>query len=274
MVKVAIIQDIFKDKYEINIKKILKSIKKAVSKGGLIIVLPELPEGIYFCEKENDIYFDDAKSKKYHPFFFTIKHLAKLLNIVVILPFFEKKGSFYFNSVSVIDSNGENLGIYRKSNIPTGPGYEEKFFFKNGNTGVRVWQTNYGKIGVGICWDQWFPEISKSMVLMGADILIYPTAIGIEPTEDRVKTRTFWQRSIQGQSISNVIPVVIANRVDHNETGLYYGHTFVTNHFGKIIAEVNEGKIDILYCSFNFKKIKKIRGSYGFFRDRRNDLYI
>jgi len=199
--------------------------------------------------------------------------LAQKLNVVIPLSFFEKSGQVYYNSLAMIDADGAILGIYRKSHIPDGPGYEEKFYFRPGNTGFKVWKTKFGNLGVGICWDQWFPECARAMVLMGADILLYPTAIGSEPEEPNLNTKDPWQRAMIGHAVSNVIPVVAANRIGTEGNQTFYGHSFIANHRGDKVAELNDTQTGSITARFDLEEIRRNRASFGFFRDRRPDLY-
>ncbi|CAN1210315.1 N-carbamoylputrescine amidase [Tumidithrix helvetica PCC 7403] len=257
----------------INIAKITDFVLKASERGAQVILPPELFEGAYFCREERDRFFDWAHPVADHP---TIQHfqsLAQKLKVVIPLSFFERAGQTYYNSLATIDTNGEVLGIYRKSHIPDGPGYEEKFYFRPGNTGFKVWQTAFGKIGVGICWDQWFPECARAMALMGADVLLYPTAIGSEPEEPDLNTKDPWQRAMIGHAVSNVIPVAAANRVGKEGSQIFYGHSFIANHRGDKVAELNATEEGILLAQFDLETIRRNRASFGFFRDRRPELY-
>ncbi|AFY71205.1 N-carbamoylputrescine amidase [Thalassoporum mexicanum PCC 7367] len=273
-VKVAVLQAKLNGDRHDNIAKIIDLAIEASGNGANIILIPELFEGKYFCNLERDEFFAWAKPAAEHP---TVKHfqaIADKLNAVIPVPFFEQAGQAYYNSVATIDATGEILGIYRKSHIPDGPGYEEKFYFRPGNSGFKVWPTVFGKVGVGICWDQWFPECARAMVMQGADILLYPTAIGSEPDEPDLDTRGPWQRAMVGHAVSNIVPVAAANRIGREaENQFFYGHSFIANHRGDIVAQLGAHKEGVGYASFDFAQIRRDRASFGFFRDRRPELY-
>jgi N-carbamoylputrescine amidase len=199
--------------------------------------------------------------------------LARELHVVIPVSFFERSGQVYYNSLAMINADGAMLGVYRKSHIPDGPGYEEKFYFRNGDTGFKVWDTTFGKIGVGICWDQWFPECARSMVLMGAEILLYPTAIGSEPEEPNLNTKDPWQRAMIGHAVSNVIPVAAANRIGLEGSQTFYGHSFIANQRGDKVAELNDTEEGVITAEFDLDTVRLNRASFGFFRDRRPELY-
>jgi N-carbamoylputrescine amidase len=256
-----------------NIAKISDFVLQAAAEGAQIILPSELFEGAYFCREEKDIFFEWAHPVSESPAIAHFQALAQQLNVVIPVSFFEKAGQVYYNSLAMIDAGGEILGVYRKSHIPDGPGYEEKFYFRPGNTGFKVWQTKFGNVGVGICWDQWFPECARAMVLMGADILLYPTAIGSEPEEPELNTKDPWQRAMIGHAVSNIIPVVAANRIGTEGNQTFYGHSFIANHRGDKIAELNDTQEGIIAAKFDLELIRRNRAAFGFFRDRRPDLY-
>ncbi len=256
-----------------NIAKISDFVIQAAAEGAQIILPSELFEGAYFCREEKDIFFEWAHPVSESPAIAHFQALAQQLNVVIPVSFFEKAGQVYYNSLAMIDAGGEILGVYRKSHIPDGPGYEEKFYFRPGNTGFKVWQTKFGNVGVGICWDQWFPECARAMVLMGADILLYPTAIGSEPEEPELNTKDPWQRVMIGHAVSNIIPVVAANRIGTEGNQTFYGHSFIANHRGDKIAELNDTQEGIIAAKFDLELIRRNRAAFGFFRDRRPDLY-
>ncbi len=270
---VAAIQAKLSDDPAANIDHLSELVRDAHRQGAQVILLPELFEGHYFCKEERDIYFQRAHPVKNHP---TIAHFSALaleLGVVIPVSFFEKAGTVYYNSVAVIDASGVNLGVYRKSHIPDGPGYEEKFYFRPGNTGFRVWRTRYGKIGVGICWDQWFPEAARAMTLMGAEILLYPTAIGSEPHDPTLDTKDPWQRVMVGHAVANVIPVVAANRVGDENGQVFYGSSFIADPRGDLVAVGDRQSEAVLVHAFDLDSIERLRAAYGFFRDRRPGLY-
>ena len=270
---VAAIQTAFSEDKSINITRITNLVREAAGKGAQIILPPELFEGHYFCREEREQFFNNAHPVEGHPTIAHFQQLAEELNIVVPVSFFEKTGPTYYNSVAIIDAGGTVLGVYRKSHIPDGPGYEEKFYFRPGNTGFRVWTTRFGRLGVGICWDQWFPECARSMVLMGAELLLYPTAIGTEPQDLTLDTKDPWQRVMIGHAVANTVPVVAANRVGCEGGQTFYGHSFIANHRGDKVAELGRADEGIIYATFNRAEIALSRASFGLFRDRRPELY-
>lgn len=272
-IAIAALQCALNDDITTNIARVSDLVIEAANQGAQIILPPELFEGCYFCREEKDVFFDWAYPVDQSPAIAHFRLLAKKLNVAIPLSFFERDGQVYYNSLAMIDADGEILGIYRKSHIPDGPGYEEKFYFRAGNTGFKVWKTKFGNLGVGICWDQWFPECARAMVLMGADILLYPTAIGSEPEEPNLNTKDPWQRAMIGHAVSNVIPVVAANRVGIEGNQTFYGYSFIANHRGDKIAELNDTESGIITATFNLPEIRRNRASFGFFRDRRPDLY-
>ena len=233
----------------------------------------ELFENIYFCTYEKDEYFALAKPAAGHPTIERFQALARELGVVIPLSFFERDGQSYYNSLAMIDADGSVLGVYRKSHIPDGPGYEEKFYFRPGNTGFKVWETRFGRIGVGICWDQWFPEAARAMVLQGAEMLFYPTAIGTEPEEPLLDTKDPWQRAMIGHAVSNVIPVIAANRYGAEPRQEFYGHSFIADHRGNKVAELSRAETGIIAATFDLDLIRRNRDAFGFFRDRRPELY-
>jgi len=272
-ISVAAVQASFSTDTDSNIKKMTELVMGAAKKGANIILMPELFENVYFCTFEKDEYFDLARPAQNHP---TIQHfqkLAKDLNVVLPVSFFERDGQCYYNSMAMVDSDGTVMGIYRKSHIPDGPGYEEKYYFKPGNTGFKVWPTKFGNIGVGICWDQWFPETARAMMVMGADLLFYPTAIGTEPEEPNLDTKDLWQRAMIGHAVSNVVPVIAANRIGQEMQQTFYGHSFISDHRGNKVAELDGKETGIITADFNLEAIRRNRAAFGFFRDRRIDLY-
>ena len=199
--------------------------------------------------------------------------LAKELGVVLPLSIFEKDGPHYYNSLVMVDADGSLMGVYRKSHIPDGPGYEEKFYFRPGNTGFKVWETKFGNLGVGICWDQWFPETAREMMLMGADILLYPTAIGTEPEEPDLDTSAPWRRAMVGHAVSNVVPVCASNRIGNEDGQTFYGTSFIANHRGDIVTDMDRTGTGYRVATFDLDEITKARAAFGFFRDRRPDLY-
>ncbi len=273
LITVAALQTSFTEDLATNVAKVTDLVRKAAFQGAQVILPSELFEGPYFCREERDEFFDWAKPLTEHP---TIRHfqqLAQELAVVIPVSFFEKAGQNYYNSIAIVDADGALLGTYRKSHIPDGPGYEEKFYFRPGNTGFKVWPTRFGTLGVGICWDQWFPECARAMVLMGADILLYPTAIGSEPQTPDLDTKDPWQRVMIGHAVANVIPVVAANRIGTEGEQTFYGHSFIANQRGDKVAELGRAEEGVVCASFDLAEIRRNRASFGFFRDRRPELY-
>lgn len=273
IVKVAAVQESFNEDKQKNIEKLGAWTRKAAGEGAQIILLPELFENIYFCTYEKDVYFDWAQPAENHSTIKYFQQLAKELSVVIPVSFFERDQSCYYNSLAMIDADGEVKGIYRKSHIPDGPGYEEKFYFRPGNTGFKVWDTRYARIGVGICWDQWFPECARALTLMGAEILFYPTAIGTEPEDSSLDTKDPWQRAMIGHAVSNVLPVVAANRTGEEPRQTFYGHSFICDQRGNKLAELGSEEKGIITAEFDLDQIARNRASFGFFRDRRPELY-
>ncbi len=271
---IAIIQLEFDEDINNNISMIKHQIKEAARQGAQIIVLPELIQGHYFCKVQNECFFDYAWSWKEHPCVLEFSKLAKELNLVIPVSIFERDGVHYYNTIVMITVDGSILGLYRKTHIPDGAGYQEKFYFRPGNTGFKAWQTPYGKIGVGICWDQWFPEASRSMCLLGADILLYPTAIGSEPLKPDLNTRQPWRRVMQGQAVANMVPIATANRVGKEQNQIFYGSSFICDPYGEIIAELDSHQPGIQLACFDFEQIQRLRAGWGFFRDRRPEYYL
>jgi len=260
-----------------NVSNAEKLVRQAASEGAQIILIQELFESQYFCMDQKEELFELSKPFDNHPTIKKFSELAKELKVVLPVSFFEKANRAHYNSVAIVDADGSILGKYRKSHIPDGPGYQEKFYFNPGDTGFRVWNTKYAKIGVGICWDQWFPEAARSMVLSGAELLLYPTAIGGEPEDDGFDSSDMWQRAMIGHSASNQIPVIASNRIG-TEKGIdienyFYGRSFVTNHVGDKIAEGSRDKEEVLIGKINLSEAETLRNVWGVFRDRRPELY-
>jgi N-carbamoylputrescine amidase len=265
------------DNIEDNINKAEAMVRKAAAQGAQIILIQELFETLYFCQKEKPEYYNYATEVSENRAIRHFKKVAKELGVVLPISFYEKLNNARYNALAVIDADGEVLGVYRKSHIPDGPGYEEKYYFNPGDTGFKVWNTRYGKIGVGICWDQWFPEAARCMALMGAEILFYPTAIGSEPESPEVDSRDHWQRCMIGHAACNLMPVVASNRVGSEKIGdseiKFYGSSFITNGVGEKIAEAGRTEETILIAEFDLDAIAYQRTEWGIFRDRRPDLY-
>ncbi len=271
--KVAAIQFTPSDDVQENIGRVAAYVREAAGKGADVILPPELFCGYYFCKTQEEAHFARAFPWQDHPAVQQLAELADELGVVIPVSIFEKDGPLYFNSLVMIDADGTLLGVYRKSHIPDGPGYQEKYYFRPGDTGFRVWDTMKGQIGVGICWDQWFPEAARAMSLMGADVLMYPTAIGAEPQDPSLDTAARWRRAMQGHAVSNTIPVVAANRVGDEEGQVFYGTSFITDQTGEIVTELGREEQGVLVAEFDLDEIDRERAAWGFFRDRRTDLY-
>ena len=260
-----------------NLAQAERLVREAAAKGAQIILIQELFETPYFCQKPNPDYLKLATRVEDNPAIRHFQALARELEVVLPISFFELAGRARFNSVAIIDADGSNLGIYRKSHIPDGPGYHEKYYFNPGDTGFKVWQTRYAKIGVGICWDQWFPECARSMALMGAELLFYPTAIGSEPHDHSINSRDHWQRVQQGHAGANLMPLIASNRIGREEQDGYditfYGSSFIANQFGEKVQELNETDTGVLVQTFDLDELEHIRSAWGVFRDRRPNLY-
>jgi N-carbamoylputrescine amidase len=261
-----------------NILRAEKLVREAAGKGAQIILIQELFETPYFCQDEIHAFFSLAKPLAENAAIAHFAPIAKELGVVLPISVFERAGQNFFNTIVILDADGTNLGYYRKSHIPDGPGYSEKFYFSPGDTGFKVWDTKYARIGVGICWDQWFPETARAMVLMGAEILFFPTAIGSEPQDPTLDSRDHWQRTMQGHAAANLTPLVASNRIGTepgaNGTSLtFYGSSFIADHTGGKIAEASRTEEAVLTATFDLDAIAHIRASWGVFRDRRPDLY-
>lgn len=274
---VAAIQMACTDDKHSNISKAVEWVKYAAAKGAQVILLQELFETPYFCQIEKLEYTNLATTVHENEAIKTFQELAKMLSVVIPISFYERSNNALFNSVAMIDADGSILGTYRKSHIPDGPGYEEKFYFNGGDTGFKVWQTQYGKIGVGICWDQWFPESARIMSLMGAELLLYPTAIGSEPEVDAMDSKDHWQRCMQGHAAANIVPVVASNRIGKEVDGsseiVFYGSSFITDERGAILKECSRTQEEAILHTFNLDDLYMARMDWGVFRDRRPDLY-
>jgi N-carbamoylputrescine amidase len=272
-VKVAALQAPFSTDTKANVTMMMEMTFEAAQLGAQVVLLPELFENIYFCTYEKEQYFELAKPLKDHPTLAEFQKLARSLEVVIPVSFFEREEQSFYNSLAMIDVDGTILGVYRKSHIPDGPGYEEKYYFRPGNTGFKVWPTRFGNIGVGICWDQWFPECARAMVMQGADILMYPTAIGTEPEDAGLNTKDPWQRAMIGHAVCNAVPVIAANRVGKEPRQSFYGHSFICNHQGEKLVELDQNETGIITSEFDLAKIRNYRAAFGFFRDRRPELY-
>jgi N-carbamoylputrescine amidase len=263
-----------------NIAKTSDLVRDAASRGAQVILPSELFQGPYFCVAQEEQWFAQAHPWRTHPCTLAMSELAAELGVVIPTSIYEKEGPHYFNSLVMIDATGEALGVYRKSHIPDGPGYMEKYYFRPGDTGFRVWDSRHGRIGAGICWDQWYPEAARAMALMGAEVLLYPTAIGSEPHDPTLDTALPWRRAMQGHAVSNVIPVVGANRTgfepwDNYPNGgqRFYGSSFIADHRGDLVADLGRDDEGVVAATFDLDFLATHRAAWGFFRDRRPDLY-
>ncbi len=271
--KLAALQLALPGPLDANIAAVEVLVREAAAQGAKIILPPELFEGPYFCQAQDERFFAGAAPVTAHRAVKAMQALAKELQVYIPCSFFEKDGPHYYNSLAMIDDAGDVMGVYRKSHIPDGPGYTEKFYFRPGNTGFKVWDTRYGRIGVGICWDQWYPETARAMMLMGADVLLFPTAIGDEPAAEELDTSRLWRRAMIGHAVSNVVPVVASNRIGVEGAMTFYGHSFITSERGDLVTEYGGGESGVLVAEFDLDLVRKHRATFGFFRDRRPELY-
>ncbi|AFV01700.1 N-carbamoylputrescine amidase [Dehalobacter sp. UNSWDHB] len=276
-VKVAATQMRCTSNVEENIAGAETLVREAAARGAQIILLQELFETPYFCQKEKSDFYVYAAELENNQAVKHFRKIARELEIVLPISFYEKKNYARYNTIAMIDADGEILGKYRKSHIPDGPGYEEKFYFNPGDTGFKVWQTRYATIGVGICWDQWYPEAARCMTLMGAEILLYPTAIGSEPLDQTVDSKDHWQACMLGHAAANLIPVVASNRIGVEEQDdskiTFYGSSFIAGPQGNKIAEAGRNEETVLVAEFDLDQLEVQRLEWGIFRDRRPDLY-
>jgi N-carbamoylputrescine amidase len=253
-------------------------VRKAAGQGAQVVLIQELFAAPYFCIEQHARYFDLAQPAEGHPLIAAFSALARELGVVIPVSFFERSGPAFFNSIAMVDADGRVLGVYRKSHIPQGPGYEEKYYFSPGDTGFRVWDTAFGRIGVGICWDQWFPECARSMALMGAEMLLYPTAIGSEPPAPGYDSQPHWETVMRGHAAANILPVVASNRIGtevapEGREVTFYGSSFIADHTGQLVAKADRKTEAVLVHRFDLDAIAALRASWGLFRDRRVDLY-
>jgi len=260
-----------------NIAQAEEQVRAAAAKDAKIILLQELFETPYFCKDLDSRYFELAHDMDSSSLLKKFSALAKELDVVLPISFFERANNTFFNSIGILDASGELLGVYRKSHIPESPGYQEKFYFSPGDTGFRVWQTQHATIGVAICWDQWFPEAARAMVLQGAQALLYPTAIGSEPGYPDIDSRGHWQRVMQGHAAANCVPVVASNRIglEQGESCdvTFYGSSFITDNTGRMLVEADRDHQDVITAELDLEKMQCERAAWGLFRDRRPDLY-
>lgn len=276
-IKVAVTQMACSSDTRKNILNAEKLVRQAASLGANIILLQELFENLYFCQVEKPEFMDFATELENNPAVKHFQKIAKELGVVLPISFYERKNKAKYNSLAVIDADGSILGIYRKSHIPDGPGYEEKFYFNPGDTGFKVFETKFAKIGIGICWDQWFPETARCLALKGAELLFYPTAIGSEPKYPDIDSKDHWQMCMRGHAASNLIPVIASNRIGievfDDSKITFYGSSFITGIQGELIKEADRVSESVLMTEFDLDEISRKRSAWGIFRDRRPELY-
>jgi N-carbamoylputrescine amidase len=274
----AVTQTACSDDLAANVDRAESLVREAAGLGANIILLQELFEGPYFCKKQKFEYFSLAHEARLDdPLLARFSDLARELGVVLPVSFFERAGKAYYNSMAMMDADGRMLGLYRKTHIPQGPGYEEKYYFNPGDTGFKVWETAFGKVGVGICWDQWYPECARSMALMDADVLMYPTAIGSEPTMPDCDSMPHWRRAQQGHAAANILPVCASNRIgtetDDDVTMTFYGSSFITDPMGELLADADRTTRGVFTAEVDFDEIRNFRTGWGFYRDRRPRHY-
>lgn len=273
-ITVAAMQLAFSSDEAANIANVSELVREAAAKGAQVILPPELFEGPYFCRVEDEGYFSHARPTHSHPAVLAMQKLAAELKVAIPTSFFEADGPHHYNSLAMIGPDGSVQGVYRKSHIPDGPGYEEKFYFRPGNTGFKVWPNVAPvTVGVGVCWDQWYPETARAMMLMGAEVLFYPTAIGSEPHDPSLDTTRLWRRAMVGHAVSNVVPIVASNRIGNEEGQIFYGSSFICNERGDMLAEFGKDETGVLVAEIDLALVKRHRAAFGFFRDRRPELY-
>jgi N-carbamoylputrescine amidase len=277
-VTLAAVQMSMTDDVDRNVATAERLVREAAASGAQIILIPELFEGLYFCVDQLPEHFARARPVDGHPTVEHFRRLAAELGVVLPVSIYERAGQATFNSVAMIDTDGSVLGVYRKSHIPDGPGYTEKYYFNPGDTGFRVWPTRFGNVGVGICWDQWFPESARCMALQGADFLLYPTAIGSEPPSPEWDSSGHWQRVMQGHAGANLMPVVACNRFGFEQgkadrSITFYGSSFIADATGAKVAEAGRDNEAVLTATFDVDELRTMRNTWGLFRDRRPELY-
>jgi N-carbamoylputrescine amidase len=272
-VTVAALQLAFSDVVEENIAAVTELVREAAGKGAKLILPPELFEGHYFCRTQDEGHFTRALPAGEHPVVQAMQQLAAELQVYIPTSFFEADGHHHYNSLAMIDDKGAVMGVYRKSHIPDGPGYSEKFYFRPGNTGFKTFRTPFGTVGPAVCWDQWYPETARTLMLEGAEILLFPTAIGTEPHDPDLDTSRLWRRAMIGHAVSNVVPVVAANRIGTEGDQRFYGHSFICDQRGDMLAEFGATETGVLTATLDLKQARAHRAAFGFFRDRRPELY-
>lgn len=278
LTSVAITQMASDGDWRRNCDKAEALVRKAAAEGAQLVLLQELFDGDYFCIEQHARFFKNAHQLESHPTVKRFAALAKELGVVLPVSVFERAGNAHYNTTVIVDGDGRELGFYRKSHIPDGPGYQEKFYFSPGDTGFKVWDTGAGRIGLGICWDQWFPECARAMALMGAEMLLYPTAIGSEPPNPDYDSSTHWQNTMRGHAAANIMPLLASNRVGKEtapdgRSDIFYGRSFIADHQGEKVEEMNRTEEGYRVLSFDLDMIRDLRRSWGVFRDRRPELY-
>lgn len=278
IVQLAVTQMASRSGWAKNCETAERLVREAAATGAQLVLLQELFDNDYFCIEQHAGYLKQAEEIDRHPTVKRFSALARELGVVLPVSVFERAGNAHFNTTVIVDADGRQLGIYRKSHIPDGPGYQEKFYFSPGNTGFRVWETAVGTIGLGICWDQWFPEAARAMALMGAEILLYPTAIGSEPPNPGHDSSTHWQNVMRGHAAANIMPLLASNRVGHEtapdgRSDIFYGRSFIADQQGEKVAEMDRTEEGVRLASFDLEMIQDLRRSWGVFRDRRPELY-
>ncbi|MDP4032334.1 MAG: N-carbamoylputrescine amidase [Pseudorhodobacter sp.] len=253
-------------------------VRRAAGQGAQVVLIQELFATPYFCISQRSEHFSLARPMQGHPLIARFSALARELGVVLPLSYFERAGQVHFNSVAMIDADGRRLGNYRKTHIPQGPGYEEKYYFSPGDTGFKVWNTAFGRLGVGICWDQWFPECARAMALQGAEMLLYPTAIGSEPPTPGYDSQPHWEMVMRGHAAANFMPVVAANRIGHEvapegTSVTFYGSSFIADHTGQLLAKASRDSDEVVLATLDLDAIAALRTSWGLFRDRRPAVY-
>lgn len=259
-----------------NIAATAALVEQAAKAGAQVILPPELFSSPYFCTVEDEALFALARPTAEHPSVIAMQTLAKGLGVAIPTSFFERDGHHYYNTLAMIGADGEIMGLYRKSHIPDGPGYEEKYYFRPGNTGFKVWDVFGTRIGVGVCWDQWYPECARAMALLGAEVLFYPTAIGTEPYDATLDTSRMWRRAMIGHAVSNCMPVVASNRIGvegADTVQTFYGHSFISDHWGDLLGDYGREETGVLTATLDLGLAAMHRAGMGFFRDRRPQLY-
>ena len=273
LLTLSVLQTWYGDVLEDNITRTAELVRLAASQGAQVILPSELFQGPYFCVTQEERWFAHAHPWREHPCVLAMAKLAEELGVAIPVSIYERDGPHYYNSLVMLDAGGQPLGIYRKSHIPDGPGYQEKYYFRPGDTGFRVWDTRFGRIGVGICWDQWYPECARAMALGGAELLLYPTAIGSEPYDAGLDTSRMWRRAMQGHAVSNCMPVAAANRIGSEGGQSFYGHSFIADEWGDVVSEFGAQESGVLVHRLDLARAAMHRAGMGFFRDRRPQLY-